>query len=67
MLFYMIMILIRVRLQGGDLTPVSCAQFQDHLRFINITSGREAYYARVFVRTFVFSESHFCEMILEQI
>ncbi len=48
---------IRGRLQGGDLTPVSCAQFQDHLRFINVTSGREAY-ARVFVRTFVFSESH---------
>ncbi len=57
MLFYMIMILIRGRLQGGALTPVSCAQFQDHLRFINVTSGREAY-ARVFVRTFVFSESH---------
>ncbi len=57
MLFYMIMILIRGRLQGGDLTPVSCAQFQDLLRFINVTSGREAY-ARVFVRTFVFSESH---------
>ncbi len=48
----MIMILIRGRLQGGDLTPVSCAQFQDHLRFINVTSGREAY-ARVFVRTFI--------------
>ncbi len=53
----MILILIRGRLQGGDLTPVSCAQFQDHLRFINVTSGREAY-ARVFVCTFVFSESH---------
>ncbi len=57
MLFYMIIILIRGRLQGGDLTPVSCAQFQDNLRFINVTSGREAY-ARVFVHTFVFSESH---------
>uniref|UniRef100_A0A672N2S8 5-hydroxytryptamine receptor 3A-like n=1 Tax=Sinocyclocheilus grahami TaxID=75366 RepID=A0A672N2S8_SINGR len=53
----MVMILIRGRLQGGDLTPVSCAQFQDHLRFINVTSGREAY-AHVFVHTFVFSESH---------
>ncbi len=52
MLFYMIMILIRGRLQGGDL-----AQFQDHLLFINVTSGREAY-ARVFLCMFVFSESH---------
>jgi len=39
----MFMTLIRGRLQGGDLKPFSCAQFQDHLQFINVTSGRETY------------------------
>ncbi len=37
----MLMTLIRSRLQGRELKPFSCAQVQDHLRFIDFTSERD--------------------------
>ena len=46
------MILMRGRVQGGDLKSPGCAQIHVHLRFIMATSARVAY-ARFFVRTFV--------------
>ncbi len=42
----MLMTLIRSRLQGRELKPFSCIsndQVQDHLRFIDFTSERDAY------------------------
>ncbi len=43
MIFYMLMTLIRGRLQGREMKPFSCTQVQDHLRFIDFTSEREVY------------------------
>ncbi len=40
MIFYMLMILIRSRLQGRELKPVNSAQVQDHLRFIDLKETR---------------------------
>ncbi len=43
MIFYMLMTLIRSRLQSRELKPCSCVQAQDHLRFIDFISEREMY------------------------
>ncbi len=48
--------IIRSRLQGRELKPVNCAQVQDHLRFIDLSSERDAYARFLFVRSFY--ESH---------
>ncbi len=48
----MLMILIRSRLQGRELKPFNCVQAQDHLRFIDFTSERDAYARFLFVRSF---------------
>ncbi len=56
MIFYMLMTLIRSRLQGRELKPFSCAQVQDHLRFMDFTSERDAYVCFLYVRSFY--ESH---------
>ncbi len=39
----MLMTLIMSCLQGRELKPFSCAQVQDHLRFIDFTSERDMY------------------------
>lgn len=57
-LLYILMTLIRGRLQSRDLKPFSYAQFQDHLQFIHPTSGREV--KAHFCVYNHFSESHAC-------
>ncbi len=55
---FMLMTLIRSRLQGRELKQFSCVQVQDHLRFIDFTSEREAYMRFLCVR--LFYESYVC-------
>lgn len=43
---------------NGDLKPYSCTQLQDHLRFIQFTSKRQAYRLQFFLFIISFSESH---------
>ncbi len=52
----LLMTLIMSRLQGRELKPFSCKQVQDHLRFIDFTSERQAYLCFLFVSSFY--ESH---------
>ncbi len=54
----MLMILIRSRLQGRELKPVNCAQVQDHLRFIDLSSERYAYARFLFVRKFYMNRTY---------
>ncbi len=53
---YMLIILIRSHLQGRELKLLNFAQVQDHLRFIEFTSERDAYVRFLFVPSFY--ESH---------
>ncbi len=48
----MLMTLIRSRLPGRELKAFSRTQVQDHLRFIDFTSEREAYERFLCVRSF---------------
>ncbi len=54
----MLMTGIMSRLQGRELKHFSWVQVQDHLRFIDFTSEREAYARFLFVRSFY--ESQVC-------
>ncbi len=55
-LYRMLMTFNRWRLQGGDLKPFNCAQFEEYFEFINFTSERKAYVHFLCIRSF--SESH---------
>ncbi len=58
----MLMTLIRSRLQGRELKPFICVQVQDHLRFIDFTSEKDAYVRFLYER--LFYESHTRTMIV---
>ncbi len=67
-IFYMLMILIRSSLQGRELKEeLNCAQVQDHLRFIDFTSERDAYARKIKFRMvsaqhFINESPHLCSI-----
>ncbi len=57
-IFYMLMILIRSRLQGRELKPFICTQVQDHLQFIDFKSNRDASVRYLYVRSFFYTYTY---------